>query len=314
MDQGSRDVPEPFRYSRAHSWPQPAGGTQPPPQPPEPLRPARARLIALVAGAVVLALLIAGLVVRLIAGGDGESVAIPAPTPTPTLLPSVLPEPTERQLPAPGAPPASGTPAPTSPTPSPSRSPEGVRPVTGAVQPYLPVLADVARIAPGGWTVTVERTDSLRAAANPLFSCTGPSSFEPHYARAFRVRKDGKTDKTTFIGARILRYQGGAAARKVDQARSVVGQCPDRTRASRPERWSVLQDTSSDNAEVLIVRRVPRPSVPQGTDHGTDYVLVRNGEVLMLVDHRPGPSGLNQPSIEALARTLATKLCGVPTC
>ncbi len=75
------DVPEPFRYSRAHSYPQTfqAG------LPPEPLKPRGSRTLFIVlAGVALVALLLTAITVKAF---SGDPVAVATPSATPTLEP-----------------------------------------------------------------------------------------------------------------------------------------------------------------------------------------------------------------------------------
>lgn len=344
MEPDFRDVPEPFRYSRAHSWPQPTGGVQsPPPAPMDPLRPPRSRLIVLVAGAAALGLLISGVVVTTVLDGDEDNVAVvTAPPPSPTVLASVLPEATDLSVPEATVPPsdaeepsqaASPTePAPpsASPPPEPERTPvprdtatprvtpTGPRPADGPLASYLLTAADVRGFAPGTWRVSLNAPTNPKARREKLVDCSGQADLVPHIDRHFKLPAAGGGIEANGprVIQRLVRYDGDAGAKAVQGYRRVVAECPVRRTEGYAERWTIVRDTRTAFGDILVIRRMPQPKVPQGkSDFGNDYVVVRNRGVVLLADFRARARvRLSAAQTSKLTAAMVRKLCGGSTC
>lgn len=318
------DVPEPFRYSRAHSWPQAPGGggsASPPPPPPPKLQPPRGPLIMLAAVAAALGLIVSAVVAKVVLNDD-EVIAAPSQV-TPTVIASTVPEPSERAVPQSGLPRptavrSSPSTSPSSPAPTASAPRPGPPPANGPLASYLLTAADVKNFAPGTWDVNFNSVTTPIARHEKLVSCSGDGRLTPHLDRQFKLPTGrGKFDVDgPRIIQRIVRYGSGGGARAVQGYRDVVASCPTRRTEGYTERWTVVQDTKTSTGDVLIIRRLPEPTVPQDkVDFGNDYIVVRNGDVVLLVDFRARSNvRLDLAQTRTLASDMTARLCGGSAC
>lgn len=344
MALSDREIPEPFRYSRAHSYPQSAAryaSPSPAGWDSAPSTGQRSRtVLALIAATVVLGLIGALGVAKL--SGNGSTVAESRP-PGPSVEQQLPPEGDETDIgsdqgsldegfateapvdelppgwiedkPAPRAKPKAKA------SPSPSKTADTAPDVPTGPPPPPPLpqilltVNDLRPVNPGSWGVLRERLYPQAGSRPTILSCTESVDMPPHLARVFLVPASPGPwlSGGPAVIQRLREYPSGSGANAVQAIREMRNACPVRNRNGYTEEWRVMRDERTRHGDVLWYRRVPRTPDPARVDFGADWMVLRNGDVVTMVEMVRGTRPLAD-SGEALLAALRARTCYGGSC